>query len=410
MSRTVADCCLRLGLVLLAASVLLPADRVVAADIYVNNATGQSRNPGTLEQPLDSVNRALRMAGPGDVIHLLPSGAVYREMINLVNKQGITIEGNGCTLSGADPLPDDPQQWELVGADVRRRQVRRNVEDRYILVRDGKANRMGRNKFLRGTVGSQFPPLEALQPGQFRVEPIEGERTAWLYVKGPIDKLEWAVRLQGLATSGRVRDITVRNLNARHALNDGFNFHGDTQNFTLTNVQGYENYDNGISPHGGCSFTVDNGKFRDNGTPAWAQADATETVYRRCEAGGSGHQWEVVFAGGIHRVEDSLIRLNGNQLLFAHWLPRGGARNEIAQAGKDPNVTPDFVLQRTRIVGDAENKGTVKIGAGARLTLEDCTFSNVVFDVDPAAVIRVSNSTVDGRPLESIVPSATSGP
>ena len=50
-------------------------------------------------------------------------------------------------------------------------------------------------------------------------------------------------------------------------------------------------------------MTVEDGKFWGNGTPAWAQGDATQTVYRRCEARGSGYPWEVVFAGGIHRVD-----------------------------------------------------------------------------------------------------------
>jgi hypothetical protein len=211
-------------------------------------------------------------------------------------------------------------------------------------------------------------------------------------------------------TGGHVRDVTIRNLNARHALNDGFNLHADAQNVTLVNVQGYENYDNGISPHGACSMTVENGKFWGNGTPAWAQSDATQTVYRHCEARGSGHQWEVVFAGGVHRVEDSMIHLTGNELWFVKWPIRPFALNEIKQAGKDPDIKPEYSVLRTTVSGDPNKKGTVKIGAGVTLTLDHCTFTNVKFDVEPGAVVYVAESTSDGRPLESLIPTAAPVP
>jgi type 1 glutamine amidotransferase len=374
-----------------------------AADIYVNHETGDDRNPGSAERPLATARRAVQRAGAGDTIHLLPEGAIYREMLVLADISGITIEGNGCTLSGADPLPDDPDRWERVGQDLHRMRITRNGGDRYLLVKDGKAERMGRNAYTRGPLATQFPSLGELQPGEFRVEPIDEGREAWLYVKGSLAGLEWAVRTEGLSTSlgRRVRDVTIRNLDARHVLNDGFNFHGDAQNVRLIHVNGYENYDNGISPHGGCSITVENGKFWDNGSPAWAQGDATETVYRRCEARGSGHQWEVVFAGGVHLIEDSTIRLSGNEFWLVHWPPREGARKQIAFAGKDPDAKPQYTLRRTQILGDPEKKGTVKIGAGVTLVLDDCTFTNVTLDVDPAAVVRVAGGTLNGRPLEA---------
>jgi hypothetical protein len=392
---------LRRALLLIA--LLFGLNGAQAADIYVNNQTGRDGHPGTKDQPLAAANRALRMAQPGDTIHLLPPGAVYRETLNLSNKSGLVIEGNGCTMSGADPLPDDPAAWESVGEDLFRRQVRANNENRYILVKDGKGQRMGRNKFRREPLAAQFPPLDRLQPGEFRVEPIPGERSAWLYVKGSLANLEWSVRQQGVMTGGHVRDITIKNLNARHALNDGFNLHADAQNVTLIHVDGSENYDNGISPHGACSMTVEDGVFRDNGTPDWAQGDATHTVYRRCVAGGSGHQWEVVFAGGVHRVEDSTIHLSGNELWFVKWPIRAFALNEIKLAGKDPDIQPEYTVVRTQVRGDAEKKGLVKIGAGVTLTLEECTFTNVTFDVDPAAVLRIQGGTADGQPLATVV-------
>lgn len=387
------------------AALVAAASAAAGADLYVNNQTGDDANPGTESRPLATARRAIKNARPGDVIHLHPPGAIYRETLTFNNKTNIVIEGNGCTLSGADPLSADPGQWEAVGPDLHRRQIGRTSEDRYILAVDGVGSRMGRNKYSRGDLAAQFPPLDQLQPGEFRVEPVDGQ-SAWLYVKGTLTNLEWAVRDQDLETDGHTHDITVRNLNARHALNDGFGLHGDSQNIVLLTVRGYENYDNGVSPHGGCSIVVEDGNFRDNGTPDWAQGDATETVYRRCQASGSGHQWEVVFAGGFHLVEDSTVHLDSNELWFVYWAPRGGAIEEILLAGKDPTVKPEFWVRDTAVLGDPVRKGIVKIGAEATLTLVDCTFSNVIFDVDAGVVVRVSGGTADGRPLHEVIPGA----
>ena len=84
---------------------LLPLAESSARDWFVNPETGRNDLAGSEQEPLGSVQAAFDSAGPGDRVIFLPRGAVYRESVNLRdNKNGIVIEGNGVTLSGADPL------------------------------------------------------------------------------------------------------------------------------------------------------------------------------------------------------------------------------------------------------------------------------------------------------------------
>jgi hypothetical protein len=44
------------------------------------------------------------------------------------------------------------------------------------------------------------------------------------------------------------------------------------------------------------------------------------------------------------------------------------------------------------------------------LTLSHCTFTNVKFDLEPGAVFYVAESTSDGQPLETLIPTAAPVP
>ena len=61
-----------------ALALLLAVCSAQAGDLYVNNQTGNDRNPGSAEAPLRSGRRAIALVQPGDTVHLLPGGAVYR--------------------------------------------------------------------------------------------------------------------------------------------------------------------------------------------------------------------------------------------------------------------------------------------------------------------------------------------
>lgn len=78
--------------------------------------------------------------------------------------------------------------------------------------------------------------------------------------------------------------VTVRNLTAKYAANDGFNFHGSSQGIRLENVRAFSNADEGISAHGTCEVTVVDSEVAFNGSAAGGVADVGDSVtsYKRC--------------------------------------------------------------------------------------------------------------------------------
>lgn len=398
------------------ACLMMGARHANAKDIYVNNEIGKDQNPGTAESPVYSIRKALTLASPGDVIHLLPEKSIYREMIALKDIRGITFEGNHCTISAADTLPTDPGQWEQAGQDLHRIKLRRNMGDRCILVVNGRAEMMGRTKYMINNIATiqrqkgfeeakkavlaDFPKLEALNAGQFVWEPADA-RSGWLYVKGPLDGLEWSVRTQCIYTDGTVGDVTMRNLHVRFALNDGFNFHGYAYNIRLLNVSAQGCFDNGISPHGACSFCVEDGEFLHN-EMAVGNDFLTETKMLRCTVGYSTQE-ELMFIGGRHLIEDSRIRATGPVAVrLAYSKPGPGrwmALKEIEMSGKDPNAEPQYTFRNCTFESADGKKHAVVIAKNVNVVFEKCAFSDMEFQVDPAANVKVADCTLDAKPL-----------
>lgn len=392
------------------------AGAAAAKEIYVNNQIGNDQALGTADAPLRSARRAVAMAAAGDVIHLLPEGAVYREMITLADKRDITIEGHNCIVSGADPLPADPAAWETVTEGLHRIRLKRTVQDRQILIVDGKGVTMSRTKYqinplaniqrrdgleaYQKALRAQYPKLEDLKEGQFAWEPI-GAADGWLYVKGPLEKLEWAMRTQGIYTDREVHDVTIRNLHARHALNDGYNIHGNAQGLRLFNVTAHECFDNGISPHGACSFTVQDSQFLRN-EMAVGNDFLTETHFLRCTIGDSVQE-EVMIIGGRHLFEDCTIRAAGPVAIRLTYSRPGANRpaalKEIQMSGKDPEMKPQYTFRGCTLTSADGKPRAFVVAPNVNVTVEKCTFKGIQFQVDPAAHVRVVDSTLDGKPL-----------
>lgn len=267
-------------------------------DWFVNNRTGSDRNDGSSPKPFKTAQAAVNRAQPGDKVYLLPAKAVYRQQISVRGKTNIVILGNGVTLTGADPLPESG--WEKVGEELWRRRLRQTLFDRHLLIRDGKAIRMGRSPSIR----KAFPKPGELKEGEFSWQPAE-EKTGWLYVKGFVKGLEWSVRAAGVATSGASRGVTIRNLHARHALNDGYNIHGDCRGLICTDFTAYENFDEGFSAHDTCTAKVARGRFWGN-DHAVADVNFADTDYEDCEFRES-LSTEVVFSGGKHTLKNCRI-------------------------------------------------------------------------------------------------------
>jgi hypothetical protein len=373
-----------------------------AREIYVNNEVGSDQNAGTFEAPLRSARQAVNRAGPGDVIHLLPEKAVFREMITLADKRDLTIEGHDCVVTGADPLPADPVQWEQVGQRLHRIGLRSTVQDRHILVVDGRAVTMGRTKYqiTQKPISEQYPKPTELTDGQFSWEPSD-RGFGWLYVKGALDKLEWAVRPQGIYTDREVHNVTIRKLHARHVLNDGFNIHGNAQGIRLVNVTAHECFDNGISPHGACSFTVEDSQFLRN-EMAVGNDFLTETHFLRCTIGDSVQE-EVMIIGGQHLFEDCRIRATG-PVAIRLVVSRPGANRPVAQkeiqaSGKDPSAKPRYVFRGCTLESADATRRKFIVGPNVHLVLERCKLDGLEMQVDPSAKVEYLESTLQGAPL-----------
>lgn len=132
----------------------------------------------------------------------------------------------------------------------------------------------------------RYAAPEELQPGQmgwaadgslyFRWP--EGKSPGTARVLLPPDKLRSCVVIA-------CSHLTVRNITAMHAANDGFNIHGDRVGIRLENVKAFSNGDEGISAHETVQMDVDGAEIAWNGSAAGGVADVNDsiTTYRNCE-------------------------------------------------------------------------------------------------------------------------------
>ncbi|MGB0579290.1 MAG: hypothetical protein ACPGVU_06275 [Limisphaerales bacterium] len=326
---------------------------------YVNNHFGSDQGDGSEQKPFKTAQQAVNRSRSGDAVHLLPKGATYRQQISIRGKTNIVILGNGVTLTGADPLP--ASGWEAVGDRLWRKRMKQTLYNRHLLIRDGKAIRMGRSPSIR----KEFPKPEQLKDGEFSWQAAE-EKTGWLYVRGSLEDLEWSVRAAGVATSGASRGVTIRNLHARHALNDGYNIHGDCRGLICSDFTAYENFDEGFSAHDTCTAKVARARFWGN-DHAVADVNFADTDYEDCEFRES-LSTEVLFSGGKHTLRNCRIVASAPT---AFSLSVGGhPKIEGKSLGQ-------CHLVKCRIVSVDENKRAVRIAAECAAKFESCVLERL---------------------------------
>ena len=102
--------------------------------------------------------------------------------------------------------------------------------------------------------------------------------------------------------------LTVKNITAIHAANDGFNIHGARIGIRLENVKALSNGDEGISAHETVQMDVVNAEIAWNGSSAGGVADVGDsiTTYTNCEV---HHNLGAAFFfdGKQHRVTNCVI-------------------------------------------------------------------------------------------------------
>lgn len=262
-----------------------------ARDITVDPDLGNDSADG-VTAPVRTIHKGLRLAGPGDTVHLQPK--VYREYAGFYDRRGepgrpITLDGHGATLEGSDPL--DPQGWVEVEPGLFRHdelipRFNAAMLGRWFFLFDGKMQLMGRTS--KGASEPLKTP-ESLAPGEwtfvaklaedpnrlllgaFFIKLAAGQSLARANIAVP-------VRSAGVQTSGDNRHLIIRNLTATHPYNDGFNIHGHCEDVLFENIAAIECGDDGISAHETATYTV-NGFVSIGNSTGICDTGASRTTY-----------------------------------------------------------------------------------------------------------------------------------
>lgn len=154
-----------------------------------------------------------------------------------------------------------------------------------------------------------YAAAETLKPGEMGFKD-DGS----IYFRWPTGKTPGAAKIflppAGLASCVNIACsyLTVRNITALHAANDGFNIHGDRLGIRLENVKAFSNGDEGISAHEAAQMDVVDSEIAWNGSSAGGVADVGDaiTTYTNCEV---HHNLGAAFFfdGKTHRVTNCVI-------------------------------------------------------------------------------------------------------
>jgi hypothetical protein len=351
-----------------------------------------------IDPEVPTIAHAIKLAEPGDTIHLEP-GKVYYDYAGFYGKKGapgrpITLEGHGAILEGTDPL--DPAQWQevspgLYAADALLPRFDEAMLARWFFLWDGSVNRMGRAS--KGRAEPLKAPAELL-PGEWtfvadpsRAEPGSRQLRGAFYLRlRPGEKLASAdirvpVRSAGVQMSGENAHLVIRNLTARHPYNDGFNIHGHCEDVLFENIAALGCGDDGISAHGTARYRVRGFASIGNSTGI-------------CDTVSSVTSYEDVFIADCVSVD--LYFLDEGRYGLKNALVHSSAQQPFIVTGRaegDCRLSMENVLIR-RLV----EPRTGRIAARARVEGSRCTFEGMDLQVVGEAIWR--DTLVDGQHSE----------
>lgn len=349
-----------------------------------------------VEPEVPTIHHAIKLAQPGDTIHLEP-GKVYRDYAGFYGKKGepgkpITLDGHGATLEGSDPL--DPARWRevspgLFAADDLLPNLSDAVIGRWFFLFDGKMQLMGR------TSKGRSEPLkqpEDLQPGEWtfvkdpsREKPPSKAIYGSFYIRlAPGQTLADAkiavpVRSAGVQFGGDNAHLVIRNLTATHPYNDGFNIHGDCRDVVFENIRAIECGDDGISAHESAQYTVDGFVSIGNSTGI-------------CDTGTAQTSYRNVFIADC--VGFDLYFLDEGRYSLTNALILSKSQNPFAVTGRDDGdcrLTLENVHFRCLVEPRMGN-----IAARASVSGSRCTFEGLDLKVSGSATWE--NSILNGHP------------
>ena len=379
-----------------------------ARDLYVDPLRGDEHANGLAAKadgtngPVKTIARGIKYAEPGDTVHL--SSVVFKESAVFYNRTGepgkpIVLDGHGATLDGGDPV--DPAAWTEVSPGLFRNDQLLRLDDaviqRWFFLWDGKMNHMGRTS--KGTSAPLKKP-EDLQPGEwtFIKDPARAIANSQqifgsFYLRLPPGqkladaKIVAPMRSAGVQFSGDNRHLIIRNVNATHVYNDGYNIHGHCEDVLFENITAVECGDDGISAHETAQYKVEGFISIGNSTGI-------------CDTGSSVTSYNRVFIKDCLGFD--LFFLDSGRYAVSNAVVLSSSQHAFSLNGRDQaelpcSLTLDNVLIR-RVGGPSE----ARVSKNSVLKASRTTFQNLNFQATGGEV-TLENCAIFGDPVPEII-------
>ncbi len=300
---------------------------------YVNPDTGDDAANGlsairsAADGPLRSIAKAIALAKAGDTVDLAPRAKPYRESAVFHNRSGepgrpITLDGHGATLSGCEPIV--PADWEPVAPGLYRNarllHTSPSVVGRYFFRFDGRMNHMGRT-----SKGNSLPwkKPQDLRPGEWTFQASDKAFYLKIDPARRLDdcRIEAPLRSNGVAIGGHCEHLVIRDVNATHVWNDGYNIHGTTRDILFENISAVECGDDGLSAHDDCEVRVEGFVSIANSTGLCNVNRSTSQNNRLWIERNLGVDFYLL-GDNVHTLTNSMILTSGSQSIVVAGGPK----------------------------------------------------------------------------------------
>ncbi len=282
---------------------LLVTETSSGRDIFVDNVAGDDRRDGSTKElsgraggTVRSLRRALELASGSDRIIMTDTGEPYRESVTLqagrhtgVPQRPFTIVGNGATLDGSAPVPQDA--WEHVEGNVFRFRAPRTSFQILFL-----AGKPLARQFVDREVG--FPALQPLEWCLF---------DRHVYFRAEKDKLPRQYDLSHTSlpvgiTLYEARHIVITDLVVQGFQLDGMNAHDSVFDATFIGLTCRGNGRSGISVGGASRVRIIACLVGDNGVAQVRTEGFSQTEIHNCDLVEAPHAPAIVRDGGLVSV------------------------------------------------------------------------------------------------------------
>ncbi|MEO1529429.1 MAG: right-handed parallel beta-helix repeat-containing protein [Planctomycetota bacterium] len=348
--------CTGLMCTLLIAVVIPPA----TADIWVDQDSGNDRNPGTQASPLATIATALDRLSPGQTLHVLPNNKPWpgdiRVTVDGTKENPITLDGHGSRISNRRVLPNDA--WKRESDGVYSRSLPNNAwgmethwEGEFPLV------------WFRGRAATNVTTRDQLHPGSYflyknranaKNDPLHNTLFIQLPTATSLADVESIAGEGGLFVGGD--HVIVRNFVAEYGGRDGFATHRN-QGVVFENVEARFFMDQGISNHGAEAIVRDSHFHHNAGAGIVDVYPESNVRYEACVIENNTWRGGVELHAGRFHLVDCVIRHNRGQTLV---VTKGATA----------------VLERCLLIGGPDTTGRlVRKSSDSSLTLDSCTLT-----------------------------------